>query len=481
MSQTTNDPNDQQPHTLRSNIVSGAAGRARDGDILVLERRSSQDSDSQRGTPSHVSRLMLAMLIIIVFVPPFTCAVSPTGSAPNNSFDTTHKSLIHYFQRYNGIRLEEVDTNFTTLSDAISLQAQGLQYILQPDLALYAFYSDMIAALESTYTVIGMTVDLSTESDNLGSTYKISLTNILNNLSPVLSQRKLDGILTDHTTIIQSRLHAVHAQATRVNALIESIRIHLEEARDAKDGIKPDWNRVRHSTSSPILLLSTLSFEENILTSAIEVLGSLLDFLIPSAEQYGDLVGDLERMCAAADKDMSVVVDARRKAGKGKETVKEQIAGWTDWAKGALAQFQEMEKTFQTQMRNTRAEAEKRGDTTMFTGSGRGGGGQKTIFSSAPKESKKYWAGMSNEQYDMYIGYWKKNGRTEEDTNAPLWAPLRSTLAPGQEGELDLDQMSDEEYREHSRRGQEQQRAVFAEWQEGALHNLGHQNYESDP
>ena len=29
-----------------------------------------------------------------------------------------------------------------------------------------------------------------------------------------------------------------------------------------------------------------------------------------------------------------------------------------------------------------------------------------------------------------------KNGRTEEDTNAPLWAPLRSTLAPGQEGKL---------------------------------------------
>ena len=423
---------------------------------------------------------------------PFTCAVSPAGSALNHSFDTTHKSLIHYFQRYNGIRLEEVNMNFTTLSDAISLQAQGLQYVLQPDLALYAFYSDMIAALESAHTVVGMTVDLSTKSDNLGSTYETSLTNILNDLSvlisrtkdsPVSSKRTLDSILTDHTTVVQSRLHAVHSQATRVNAFIESTRIHLEEARDAKDGIHPNWNRVRHSASSPILLSSTPSFEENVLASAIEVLEPLLDFLIPRAEQYGDLVGDLERACAAADQDTSAVVDARYRwmAGKEKETVKEQIAGWRDWAKGsALAQFQEMDKSFQTQRKNARAEAEKRGDTTMFTSSGRGGGGQKTMFSSAPKEYKKYWAGMSNEQYEMYIGYWEKNGRREEDTNAPLWAPLRSTLVPGQRGKLDFDQMSDAEYGEWQRRRWEQQRAEIAEARKAALRKFGHQNSESD-
>ena len=465
MSKTTNDPNDQQPHTLRSNIVSGAAGRARDGAILDLERRGSQDSDSQRGAPSsHVSRLVLAILIIIVLVSPSTYAVSPTGSALNNSFDATHKSLIHYFQRYNGIRLEEVNMNFTTFSDAISLQAQGLQYVLQPELAF--FYSGMIAALESAHTVVGMTVDLSTESDNLGSTYETSLTRILNDLndlndSPVSSAHKLDSILTDHATIIQSRLHAVHAQATRVDALIESTRIHLEEARDAKDGIHPDWNRVRHS---PILLSSTPSFEENVLTSAIEVLESLLDFLIPRAEQYGDLVGDLERACAVADKDTSVVVETRRKAGKGKETVREQMTGWRDWAKeDALAQFQEMEKTFQTQRRNARAEAEKRGDTTMFTGSGRGGGGQKAMSSLAPKVYKKYWAGMSNEQYQMYIDYWRKNGRIDGDMSAPLWAPRRSTLAPGEEGQLDFDQMSDAEFAEYRRRRWEQKMAKIAE------------------
>ena len=33
----------------------------------------------------------------------------------------------------------------------------------------------------------------------------------------------------------------------------------------------------------------------------------------------------------------------------------------------------------------------------------------------------------------------KKNGRTEEDTNVSVRAPLRSTLAPGQEGKLDLE------------------------------------------
>ncbi|KAM0796471.1 hypothetical protein BDR22DRAFT_893158 [Usnea florida] len=429
--------------------------------IIMDPQRGLPDMDWPERVLYAINMINFVVVFFLSVVDLFAYPDPPPSTGLQNSFNTTHETLIHYFQRYNGIQFEEVTVNFTALSDVLSLDAQGLSYVVQPDNALETFHWYVVGALESTYDVIGATVALSTDSDNLGSAYKTFLTNILDD-SPISSQRKLDSILTDYTTV-KSCERAVHADATRMPALIGSIRVRVEKARHAQNGIHPGWNKRKPVYGDP-LLGRPPSFEEHILTSAIEHLGPLIDYLISKEEQYGHLLGDLQRSCAAADTDMSVVVDAIRKAGKRGKTVEGQMAGLRDWAKGALAQFQEMEEgalaQFQEMEETSRTEQRKRGD--MFTGGGRGGGGPKTMFSLARKEYKTYWAGMSNEQYEMYLAYWQKNGRIEGDTNAPLWAPLRSTLTPGQEGELDFDQMSDAEYKEYLRRQQERQRAASA-------------------